>query len=127
MEKAFAKLNGNYEYINYGWQSESQHILTGAPTTMVTLSSINKDVSIAWNDITTALMKNFLVGCDTSSTSLFGLPTSHAYSIMGAYTLKDSSGKVVHRLLRVRNPWATDYFNGPWSDASSLWTADFKS
>jgi hypothetical protein len=40
--------------------------------------------------------------------------------------LKDTSGNVVHRLFRVRNPWGTDVYNGPWSDSSSLWTTAFK-
>lgn len=39
LEKAFAKINGNYEAINDGWQSESLRILTGAPTYMNYCSS----------------------------------------------------------------------------------------
>jgi len=31
LEKAFAKINGNYENINFGYQAESFRILTGAP------------------------------------------------------------------------------------------------
>ena len=34
LEKAFAKVFGNYEYINDGWQSESLRFYTGAPTYM---------------------------------------------------------------------------------------------
>jgi hypothetical protein len=33
---------------------------------------------------------------------------------------------VVHTLYHVRNPWAVDYYNGPWSDGSSSWTDAFK-
>jgi hypothetical protein len=32
MEKTFAKLNGNYESIGGGWQTESLRILNGAPS-----------------------------------------------------------------------------------------------
>lgn len=31
LEKAFAKLSGNYEYISGGWVDESLRLLTGAP------------------------------------------------------------------------------------------------
>ena len=126
LEKAFAKINGNYEYINYGWQTESYHILTGAPAKMVTMSSISKSTTTAYNDISAALAKNFLVGCDTSGSTIDSLPTSHAYSVLGAYQLKDTTGKVVHTLFRVRNPWGYDVFTGAWADKGSAWTTAFK-
>ena len=93
---------------------------------MITTSSISYNADTAWNDITAALAKNYLVGCDTGSSSRFSLPASHAYTVMGAYQLKDTSGRVVQRLYRVRNPWGTDVYNGPWSDGSSLWTSAYK-
>jgi hypothetical protein len=67
-----------------------------------------------------------MVGCDTSYSSKYNLPASHAYTIMGTYQLKDTNGKVVQNLYRVRNPWGQDIYNGPWSDSSSLWTAAYK-
>lgn len=67
-----------------------------------------------------------MVGVDTASYAEFNLPGSHAYTVMGAYYLKDSSGNVVHRLYRVRNPWGIDVYTGPWCDSSSLWTDAFK-
>jgi aminopeptidase C len=53
---------------------------------------------------------------------------SHAYSLIGAYELKETNGQVVHRLYRVRNPWGKDwgYYSGYWNDKSSLWTDSFK-
>lgn len=63
---------------------------------------------------------------DTSSSSLYNLPRSHAYTVLGTYYLKDTNGNVVQRLYRVRNPWAIDMFNGPWCDSSSLWTEAYK-
>ena len=46
--------------------------------------------------------------------------------MFGAYQLKDTTGKVVHTLYRVRNPWGYDVYTGPWCDSSSLWTTAFK-
>lgn len=126
LEKAWAKVNGNYENINYGWQVESFYHLTGAPGKQVTFQSIGYNVDAAWNEITDAVRNNYLVGVDTAASAKFSLPGSHAYSLIGAYELKDTAGKVVHRLYRVRNPWGTDVYNGPWADGSNLWTDAFK-
>ena len=32
LEKAYAKVFGNYEIIGFGWMSESARVLTGAPS-----------------------------------------------------------------------------------------------
>ena len=32
LEKAYAKVNANYELIGFGWMSEAARILTGAPS-----------------------------------------------------------------------------------------------
>ena len=87
-------------------------MITGAPTYM--LYTRDYTAASAWSEITTALNRGFNVGCDTTSSSAFGLPSSHAYAVIGAYTLKDSSGKAVTNLLHVRNPWNTDNYSGPW-------------
>ena len=32
LEKAYAKVNRNYEGINYGWMAEPMRVFTGAPS-----------------------------------------------------------------------------------------------
>jgi hypothetical protein len=83
LEKTFAKIMGNYENINYGWQSESLRFLTGAPTYMIYTSSATS--SAIWTEVDAAFKRGFNVGCDTSSSSSFGLPGSHAYHVLGTY------------------------------------------
>lgn len=52
----------------------------------------------------------------------------HAYSVVGAYELKDVYGNVQKRLFRIRNPWGQDVYSGPWNDAdTSRWTTAYKS
>lgn len=88
LEKAFAKVNGNYDSISSGWQSESFRILNGAPTKFYMMNTVTADS--AWSIITTALNKGYLVGVDTGSTDTgYGLATGHAHTIVGAYQLKD--------------------------------------
>lgn len=126
IEKAWAKVNGNYENINYGWQVESFYALSGAPGRQLQFSSVGYNAATVWNEVTSALRANYLIGVNTAAATKYSLPGSHAYTVLGAYELKDTNGNVVHRLYRVRNPWSTDNFNGPWADSSSLWTAAFK-
>lgn len=89
------------------------------------MSSISNSASTAWSTISAAFAANYLVGCDTSA-SKFGLPESHAYSILGTYQLKNTAGAVVQNLYRIRNPWGIDEYTGTWSDSSSAWTTAYK-
>ena len=93
LEKAFAKINGNYESMGGGWQSESWRILNGAPSRFYILSNLNANSQ--WNLITDSLNRGYLVGVDSpGGTSTFGIASGHAHSIVGAYTLKDAYGNV---------------------------------
>ena len=51
----------------------------------------------------------------------YGLAAGHAYTIIGCYEIKDSSGRVIDKLIRLRNPWATDKYNGPWNERDPKW------
>ncbi len=127
LEKALAKLNGNYEAIGAGWQSEMFRILNGAPSRFYMMSSVT--ASSAWSIISQAVSKGHFVGIDTSpDANLYGIARGHAYSVIGTYELKDSYGRVVHRLYRLRNPWGHDsYYTGPWNDDDSRWTSQYRS
>ena len=56
----------------------------------------------------------------------YGLVPGHAYTLLGCYELKDSAGRVVERLLHLRNPWANETYTGPWNDSDSRWSADYQ-
>ena len=66
---------------------------------------------------------NYLVAANVESNDL-GLPDNHAYSIQGAYEIKDSKGKIKYKLISIRNPWGYDVFDGAWHDEDSRWTED---
>jgi hypothetical protein len=125
LEKTFAKLNGNYERAQIGWQAEAWRILNGAPTRFFMMSSY--DANSIWSTITSALDNDFMVGCDTNSTPPYGLAQGHAHSVISYHTLVDEMGNLVARLIRIRNPWKQDSYTGPWNDADTRWTTFLKS
>ena len=55
IEKAFAKVFGNYEYLSYGLQAEALKMLTGAPTKTYLMSDIGDDPDNVAALITNAL------------------------------------------------------------------------
>lgn len=55
----------------------------------------------------------------------FDLVTSHAYTILGTQELK-AGDVVLHRLIKMRNPWGKEKYTGPWHDDDERWTEEFK-
>jgi len=54
-----------------------------------------------------------------------GLTSGHAYSILDVVEIKDGDS-VKEKLVKVRNPWGVERYNGPWSDGSNLWTDEYE-
>ena len=48
----------------------------------------------------------------------------HAYTTLGTTTVTKDGNEV--RLVKVRNPWGAEDYNGPWSDNSNLWTPELR-
>jgi len=47
----------------------------------------------------------------SNNVKMFGLPGAHAYTLMGTATLSDGT-----KLLKMRNPWGSEVYTGPYSD-----------
>lgn len=119
IEKAYAKINSNYERLGLGWMEEAMRVLTGAPSYKYT-NSEQTDQKI-WDLAFSADGQKFLMTAASDHVS-YGLAAGHAYTLLGCYELKDPQGKVIQRLLHMRNPWATDKYNGPWNENDQKWT-----
>ena len=50
-----------------------------------------------------------------------GIAKSHAFSLIGAFTMTDASG-IVHRMLLMRNPWAANFYSDKWGPEDTKWT-----
>lgn len=126
LEKAFAKLDQNYDRLNGGYSIEAFRTLTGKPSMQIwhRFTTFEKLRSIhGW-----LIEHNYpmTASCCRDNKKLDGLVKKHVYSLLRIVDLKDPSGKVVHTLAQVRNPWGHEKYHGDWSDYSPLWTDDFK-
>ena len=124
LEKAFAKVNGNYERINGGSQFETLQFLLNIPSIRYPYSQFNNDT--IWATLLDAEKKGFIVGTGTTSgkdTNKCGLdlPCGHAYSILSQHVVVAENG-TEYRLVKIKNPHGADgTFNGKWADKNTIW------
>ncbi|GAB2212288.1 hypothetical protein Droror1_Dr00025641 [Drosera rotundifolia] len=126
LEKAYAKLHGSYEALEGGLVQDALVDLTGGAGEEIDLRSSQAQIDLAsgrlWSQLLRFKQEGFLLGAGSPSgsdvrISSSGIVQGHAYSILQVREV-DS-----HRLVQIRNPWASEVeWNGPWSDASPQWT-----
>lgn len=127
LEKAYAKLNQNYDRIGWGSGSEALRTLTGAPTTLFSHDGV--DARDLWKMHKLWADKNYpqvASCCNNVAGGIDGLTSGHAYSLLDVRTLTNPDGSVAHRIAKMRNPWSKEGYTGKWSDTDSSWTEDFK-
>lgn len=130
IEKGLAKLYGNLENIVGGWTHEANYALTGYPSTYMTIDEFT-DAEDMFNYFEEALKRGDILSLgtygngDDSVTNSYGLVMSHAYTVIDTVRLT-TDNEEVHRLIKMRNPWGSEYYDGAWCDDCSEWTDDFK-
>ncbi|KAI0128978.1 hypothetical protein BJ170DRAFT_356019 [Xylariales sp. AK1849] len=126
MEKAYAKVHGDFSSLTGGWIGEGLEDLSGGVTTELLASDI-LDLDAFWDDELSKVNEEFLFGCSTGLLDggygeRNGIREGHAYVVMDARTLKNGE-----RLVKLRNPWGKlkkGIWDGPWSDGSKEWTKE---
>ncbi|KAG6877415.1 hypothetical protein C0993_007658 [Termitomyces sp. T159_Od127] len=128
VEKAYAKLHGDYLSISGGKALEAVEDLTGGVSTVINNKDI-LDIDKFWNEELLKANQDRLFGCsfDSLDSSRSGFPDvkvdgligSHAYSVLRAVEAK---GK---RFVVLRNPWGRSGWTGRWSDGSKEWTSEW--
>ncbi|CAE6435973.1 unnamed protein product [Rhizoctonia solani] len=125
LEKAYAKLHGDYAAIDGGLAADAIEDLTGGVSTIFHLHDI-LDEDEFWADELMKVNEDRLFGCyiykmpgGDDETTVNGLFAGHAYSVISAMEV---NGK---RFLRVRNPWGKTEWTGAWSDGSKEWTNEW--
>lgn len=149
LEKAYAKAHGDYQAIEGGFAGEGIEDLTGGIATYIVSEDV-LDKDKLWSELLEVNDK-FLFGCgsrqgrDNDPADEEGFVRGHAYTVLSAREItkpanisaeeeraalkagrkrrtKEADGKL--RLLKLRNPWGSQEWNGGWSDGSKEWTPD---
>ncbi|KAH7333018.1 cysteine proteinase [Rhizoctonia solani] len=125
LEKAYAKLHGDYSAIDGGLAADAIEDLTGGVSTIFHLHDI-LDEDEFWTEELMKVNEDRLFGCyiykmpgGDDEVTVNGLFAGHAYSVISA---REVNGK---RFLRIRNPWGKTEWTGAWSDGSKEWTSEW--
>ncbi|CAE6493790.1 unnamed protein product [Rhizoctonia solani] len=120
LEKAYAKLHGDYQSLEGGWDSEAIEGMTGGISSIIHVKDI-LDTERFWEEQLLNANKDRLFGCviGDSRGEVSGLVTWHAYAVLEALEVNG------RRFVRIRNPWGQTEWKGPWSDGSKEWTSEW--
>lgn len=125
LEKAIAKLYGNYKHLDGGVQGAAMYALSG----MHTKSLWHKNMTDAaakdnlWKQMSDADKAGDIIQTGTGNSpgtnghfdsNANGIAYGHAYSVIGVASLEDGT-----KLVQVRNPWGAEGYKGKWSDKVS--------
>lgn len=101
-------------------------VLTGQPHGSLRFGA-KKTIDYLWDKIVEFDTKRYVMyaASTDSGEEENGLVGAHAYTILGATKVTDADGDE-HRLVKARNPWASERYSGAWSDDSDLWTEDLR-
>ncbi|KAI9208890.1 uncharacterized protein BJ171DRAFT_170014 [Polychytrium aggregatum] len=125
MEKAYAKIHGDYQSLSGGLTGEAIEDLTGGISFVTRLNDI-LDTDLYWKDefshanrdrLFSAYIMKWSSGFESVSPN--GLVHTHAYTVVRTVEAKG------RRFLMLRNPWGKTEWNGRWSDGSPEWTAEW--
>ncbi|KAF9511954.1 hypothetical protein BS47DRAFT_1298263 [Hydnum rufescens UP504] len=124
LEKAYAKLHGDYASLKGGFSGEVIEDMTGGVSTLVHVNDI-LDADLFWKQELLMANEDRLFGCSIYDLKKDLNPAAatervaHDYSILKAIEYR---GK---RFLRIRNPWGKSEWTGRWSDGSKEWTPEW--
>lgn len=113
-------MNVNYAQLGGGQPGVALHALTNMP--YMTYDSTKQSASEMIEVMREAEDKNWIMaGSCEHDPDHYNFVTGHVYTILG--TVKLTGGP---QLVKVRNPWGSEKYSGPFSDDSSKWTAAWK-
>lgn len=128
LEKAWAKLYGNYLNIEAGSPEEPLHDLTGAPVKVFDLRSKKLCLESFWKTLLKASENVWPMVAGSkkfdNKRSSKGIISGHAYTFIQALQI-DIDGKR-EKVVQLRNPWArkskqfTEY-SGKWCLTDPIW------
>ena len=101
LEKAYAKVNINYEMISSGSQAEAAKFLTGAPAKQMATNL--QTIDELWDSLSQNLRTGFIL-----TTACFveyqGLQPGQGYIVKDFVKVHNSDGTIL-RMIKMKNPW----------------------
>ncbi|VUC32801.1 unnamed protein product [Clonostachys rosea] len=133
LEKAYAKVHGDYMAIEGGWVGDAVEDLTGGVTSCSLASRVLRKDKL-WRELVQVdqdhgeFVYGLSAGYNAETSEQNGIVLNHAYAIVRAVEVEDDKGNRV-KLLKIRNPWGRNAggmgeWHGPWSDGSKEWSAE---
>jgi len=117
LEKAWAKLYGNYEKIEAGLTRDVLRDLTGAPTKVVWSDDPN-----LWIELLNGEAKDYIMTAGAIDAEQMKKVKMHEGMVVGhAYSLISVAEVLGYRLIKLRNPWGKGEWKGAWSDEDPIW------
>lgn len=140
LEKAYAKLYGDYETLATGRTADALVDFTGGVAETLTLSKLSLNDFNSQLDFFTKLKEatenRALINCniecsldDIGMETPQGLILGHGYNVtkvLEVEVAKKLQGKIGSPklfMIRLANPWGTKEWSGPWSDGAPEWNA----
>lgn len=126
LEKAFAKLHGNYEHLIAGDPRMAARTLMGSPSIQHVHRATETTEEFLWGEMIHSDTHDemmFLITPGTTDTSVneCGLANNHAYVVLGAKELSNGA-----KVVKMRNPWGRERYTCDYSDESELWTPELR-
>lgn len=122
LEKAWAKMHGNYTNIDEGDARESLAAITGAPVEKIEHASISDPMEL-WKTLSGWDRDRFVMCTGGVKGEANGLEANHTYTLINCYEVKWKDQEV--RLVQIRNPWGSGEWKGAWSDTDQEhWTPE---
>jgi len=123
IEKAWAKVNGGYMYINAGSPTEVLEAMTSFPIIEQNHTSDNFNNIDFWKILIEGTEKKWMMTCicpSSNEADELGLPTGHVYTFIEAReSIVDGTN---YKLARLRNPWGSISWKGKFNDNDKVWT-----
>jgi hypothetical protein len=122
LEKAMAKLFGNYSSLVSGDQKDATMALLGKPGLRTVHSLSTTDQTIF--DLVSRAQTDDILSAKTKTTAYYGLVASHFYTILDVFDVKTTTG-TLYRLIKLRNPHGVDSTTTTYKfrDGDPLWSS----
>ncbi|KAK3095784.1 hypothetical protein FSP39_019019, partial [Pinctada imbricata] len=138
LEKAYAKLYGDYESLQNGKTADAMVDFTGGVAEKIELSKLNmrdeENKLKLFGKMKEAVENKSLVNCNIQCQRTEvgkelpqGLILGHGYNVTKVLDIKvdkkhqGAVGNSILKMVRLSNPWGTKEWNGPWADDSPEW------